>query len=39
MGKTRHLCRPEHADALALIEVEIERRWQRLRALNEHPLL
>jgi pyruvate ferredoxin oxidoreductase alpha subunit len=39
MGKTRHLCRPENADALASIEAEIERRWQRLHALDEHPLL
>ena len=39
MGKTRHLCRPEQADRLESIETEIERRWQRLKAMNEHPLL
>ena len=39
MGKTKHLCRPEHADVLASIEAEVERRWQRLKAMNEHPLL
>jgi pyruvate ferredoxin oxidoreductase alpha subunit len=39
MGKTRHLCRPENAENLASIEAEIERRWRRLQALNEHPLL
>ncbi len=39
MGKTRHLCRSENAKALASIEAEIERRWRRLQALDEHPLL
>ena len=39
MGKTKHLCRPEFAPELAEIEAEVERRWQRLKAMNEHPLL
>jgi pyruvate ferredoxin oxidoreductase alpha subunit len=39
MGKTKHLTRPEHTQQLASIEAEIERRWQRLKAMNEHPLL
>jgi pyruvate ferredoxin oxidoreductase alpha subunit len=39
MGKTRHLCKPEHAERLASIEAEVERRWQRLKAMDEHPLL
>ena len=39
MGKTRHLCRPEHAELLETIEAEIERRWLRLKAMDEHPLL
>lgn len=39
MGKTRHLLKPEHADTLAQFEAEIERRWQRLKAMHEHPLL
>ncbi len=39
MGKTKHLVRPENADLLERIEVEVERRWQRLKAMNEHPLL
>lgn len=39
MGKTRHLLRPENADLLAEIEEEVERRWQRLKAMHEHPLL
>jgi pyruvate ferredoxin oxidoreductase alpha subunit len=39
MGKTRHLCQPRHADELATIEAEVERRWRRLKAMHEHPLL
>jgi pyruvate ferredoxin oxidoreductase alpha subunit len=39
MGKTRHLGRPENAEVLESIEKEVERRWQRLRAMHEHPLL
>jgi len=39
MGKTRHLVRPEYATVLAEIEAEVERRWQRLKAMHEHPLL
>jgi pyruvate ferredoxin oxidoreductase alpha subunit len=39
MGKTKHLCKPEHAERLASIEAEVERRWQRLKAMDEHPLL
>src|SRR5581483_6701363 len=39
MGKTRHLCQPGNEAVLASIEAEVERRWQRLKAKNEHPLL
>ncbi len=39
MGKTRHLVRPEYATVLSEIEVEVDRRWQRLKAMHEHPLL
>jgi pyruvate ferredoxin oxidoreductase alpha subunit len=39
MGKTRHLLRPEYAGLLREIEEEVERRWQRLKARHEHPLL
>ena len=39
MGKTKHLCRPENAGLLASVETEIERRWQRLKAMHDHPLL
>ena len=39
MGKTKHLCKPENAALLESIETEIERRWRRLKAMHEHPLL
>ncbi len=39
MGKTKHLGKPENEAMLALIETEVERRWQRLRAKHDHPLL
>ncbi len=39
MGKTKHLARPEHERALASIEAEVERRWRRLKSMDEHPLL
>jgi pyruvate ferredoxin oxidoreductase alpha subunit len=39
MGKTKHLCTAENAAVLASIETEVERRWQRLKAMDESPLL
>ncbi|MBI2836542.1 MAG: pyruvate synthase [Chloroflexi bacterium] len=39
MGKSKHLLRPEHAETLKALENEIERRWKRLKAMHEHPLL
>lgn len=39
MGKTRHLTRPENAHVVEEFEKEIERRWARLKAKHEHPLL
>ncbi len=39
MGKTRHLIRPANAGLLAEIEAEVERRWRRLKAMDENPLL
>jgi pyruvate ferredoxin oxidoreductase alpha subunit len=39
MGKTVHLTRIEHASALETIEKEVERRWLRLKAMHENPLL
>ena len=39
MGKTKHLCRPENAQLLESVEREVDRRWQRLKAKDESPLL
>ncbi len=39
MGKTKHLLKPENAPILAELERETERRWRRLKAMHEHPLL
>jgi len=39
MGKTRHMTKPEYADALKAFEDEVERRWQRLKAKHENPYL
>ena len=39
MGKTKHLCQPSNAGTLATIEDEVERRWLRLKAKHENPLL
>jgi pyruvate ferredoxin oxidoreductase alpha subunit len=37
MGKTRHLTRPQYAPQLASFEAEVDRRWRRLKAMDEHP--
>ncbi len=39
MGKTRHLGAPQGKAELEAFEAEVERRWQRLKAMHEHPLL
>ena len=39
MGKTRHLTRPENAEIVAGIQAETDRRWARMKAMHEHPLL
>jgi pyruvate ferredoxin oxidoreductase alpha subunit len=39
MGKTKHLCKSENEATLAAIETEVARRWLRLKAKHEHPLL
>jgi pyruvate ferredoxin oxidoreductase alpha subunit len=39
MGKTRHLLQPQYAPQLEALEAEIERRWQRLKAMHEHSQL
>ena len=37
MGKTRHLTKPENAEILKTFEVEIERRWLKLKAKHANP--
>ncbi|HET9577020.1 MAG TPA: hypothetical protein VFP44_04290 [Usitatibacter sp.] len=39
MGRTAHLVEPAHADTLAALQAETDRRWARLKAKHEHPLL
>lgn len=39
MGKTKHLVRPEYADAYNAFEAEVERRWRQLKAKHESPYL
>ena len=40
MGKTKHLLTPEQrARSLQAIQAEIDRRWARIKAMHEHPLL
>ncbi|MGZ9584814.1 thiamine pyrophosphate-dependent enzyme [Paenibacillus marinisediminis] len=39
MGKTRHMKKPENADALKAFETEVERRWNMLKAKHESPYL
>ncbi|SDC53703.1 pyruvate ferredoxin oxidoreductase alpha subunit [Paenibacillus sp. UNCCL117] len=39
MGKTKHLTKPEYAEALQSFENEVDRRWSRLKAKHENPYL
>lgn len=39
MGKTKHLTKPEYAEALKSFEDEVERRWKRLKARHENEYL
>lgn len=39
MQKTKHLLLPENAEALEELQTEVDRRWHRLKAMAEHPLL
>ena len=39
MGKTRHLLTPANTRVVAGIQAETDRRWARLKAMHEHPLL
>jgi pyruvate ferredoxin oxidoreductase alpha subunit len=39
MGKTKHMLGSENADRLGMIELEVQKRWQRLKIKSEHPEL
>ena len=39
MGKSKHLLKPENEQMLAGFKEEIERRWEKLKAKDEHPYL
>jgi pyruvate ferredoxin oxidoreductase alpha subunit len=39
MGKTKHLLKEGNEERVAAIELEVERRWRRLKAMHEHPEL
>jgi pyruvate ferredoxin oxidoreductase alpha subunit len=39
MGKTKHLVAPANAESLQGIQCEVDRRWSRIKAMHEHPLL
>jgi pyruvate ferredoxin oxidoreductase alpha subunit len=39
MGKTKHLLSPKNAPMMTRLEEEVDRRWRRLKAMHEHPLL
>ncbi|MGE0358744.1 MAG: thiamine pyrophosphate-dependent enzyme [Burkholderiales bacterium] len=39
MGKTKHLLKPANAGIVAGIQAETERRWARIKAMHDNPLL
>ncbi|OEF97269.1 pyruvate synthase [Vulcanibacillus modesticaldus] len=39
LGKTKHLLKPEYEATLKSFEEEVERRWARLKAKHENPIL
>ncbi|MBQ2775002.1 MAG: pyruvate synthase [Clostridia bacterium] len=39
MGRTKHLCGEKYKDVREMIQQEVDRRWQRLKAQSEHHLL
>jgi pyruvate ferredoxin oxidoreductase alpha subunit len=39
MGRTRHLTKPEYRSVVEEIQTEVDRRWERLKARAEHPIL
>ena len=39
MGRTKHLCEERYSEILSSIQQEVDLRWNRLKALSEHPEL
>lgn len=39
MGRTKHLGKEQYRDVVEEIQTEVDRRWERLKARAEHPLL
>jgi pyruvate ferredoxin oxidoreductase alpha subunit len=39
MGKTKHLLSEKNKPVLEVAEAEVERRWRKLKAMHDHPLL
>lgn len=39
MGRTKHLAKESYGDIVKEIQTEVDRRWERLKARAEHPLL
>lgn len=39
MGRTKHLAKPEYEDIVNSIQQEVDRRWERLKARHESPVL
>lgn len=39
MGRTKHLCAERYSEVRNVIQNEVDRRWDRLKVLSEHPAL
>jgi pyruvate ferredoxin oxidoreductase alpha subunit len=39
LGVTRHITKEDNREALEEIQREVDRRWERLKARDQHPLL
>lgn len=39
MGRTKHLCADEYSTVRSAIQEEVDRRWRRLKAKSEHPMM
>lgn len=39
MGRTRHLIKSQYAEIIESTQKEVDRRWERIKAMNDHPLL